>query len=62
MDIFSAGCIIAELFSDGQPIFTYGDLLAFMEGMWFFDINIFKMGILKDRIFPVSMFKLQIFD
>lgn len=32
MDIFSAGCIIAEIFQDGNPLFSYGDLLSFVEG------------------------------
>ena len=32
MDIFSAGCIIAEIFNDGQPLFNYGELLSFAEG------------------------------
>jgi WD40 repeat protein len=33
MDIFSAGCIIAEIFQDGKdPLFSYADLLAFVEG------------------------------
>ena len=32
MDIFSAGCILAEIFTDGQPLFNYGELLSFAEG------------------------------
>ena len=39
MDIFSAGCIIAELFNEGQPIFTYGDILAFTEGSFNPDLS-----------------------
>ena len=29
MDIFSAGCVIAELFTEGVPLFDYAELLAF---------------------------------
>ena len=29
MDIFSAGCVIAELFTEGNPLFDYAELLAF---------------------------------
>ena len=32
MDIFSAGCVIAEIFNEGQPLFSYGELLSFAEG------------------------------
>ena len=28
MDIFSAGCVIAELFTEGNPLFDYAELLA----------------------------------
>ena len=31
MDIFSLGCLIAELFSDG-PLFTLGDLISYKKG------------------------------
>ncbi|XP_075221522.1 phosphoinositide 3-kinase regulatory subunit 4-like [Lycorma delicatula] len=29
MDIFSAGCALAELFSDGHPPFDFSQLLAY---------------------------------
>ncbi|KAF8363448.1 vps-15, partial [Pristionchus pacificus] len=31
MDIFSAGCVIYELFSDGHPPFTYGSLIKYRK-------------------------------
>lgn len=34
MDIFSAGCTIAELFTDGTPPFDLSQLLAFREGKY----------------------------
>jgi phosphoinositide-3-kinase regulatory subunit 4 len=32
MDIFSAGCVIAELFLDGEPLFDLGRLLGYRRG------------------------------
>ncbi|KAJ2611315.1 Serine/threonine-protein kinase [Coemansia sp. RSA 1365] len=32
MDIFSAGCVIAELFLDGNPLFSLGRLLQYRRG------------------------------
>eukprot|EP00298_Acanthocystis_sp_HF-20_P014140 c20652_g1_i1.p1 GENE.c20652_g1_i1~~c20652_g1_i1.p1 ORF type:complete len:1457 (+),score=612.94 c20652_g1_i1:607-4371(+) len=37
MDIFSLGCSIAELFLDGEVVFTYQELLAYAKGN--FDVN-----------------------
>jgi phosphoinositide-3-kinase regulatory subunit 4 len=31
-DIFSLGCVLAELFLDGQPLFDYSRLLAYRLG------------------------------
>ena len=41
MDIFSAGCIIAELFNEkgDTPLFTYSDILAFTEGNYEPDLS-----------------------
>jgi len=32
MDIFSLGCVIAELFLGGQPLFEYAQLLSYRRG------------------------------
>lgn len=32
MDIFSAGCVVAELFFDGAPMFTLSQLFKYREG------------------------------
>lgn len=32
MDVFSLGCVLAELFLDGQPLFDYSRLLAYRLG------------------------------
>ncbi|TIB65191.1 hypothetical protein E3P78_00691 [Wallemia ichthyophaga] len=32
MDVFSAGCVIAELFLEGTPLFTLSQLLRYKEG------------------------------
>ncbi|XP_040818967.1 phosphoinositide 3-kinase regulatory subunit 4 isoform X3 [Ochotona curzoniae] len=35
MDIFSAGCVIAELFTEGVPLFDLSQLLAYRNGHFF---------------------------
>uniref|UniRef100_A0A4W3GSF6 Phosphoinositide 3-kinase regulatory subunit 4 n=1 Tax=Callorhinchus milii TaxID=7868 RepID=A0A4W3GSF6_CALMI len=37
MDIFSAGCVIAELFTEGVPIFDLSQLLAYRNGHFSYD-------------------------
>uniref|UniRef100_A0A7N4NQQ3 non-specific serine/threonine protein kinase n=1 Tax=Sarcophilus harrisii TaxID=9305 RepID=A0A7N4NQQ3_SARHA len=37
MDIFSAGCVIAELFTEGVPLFDLSQLLAYRNGHFFPD-------------------------
>ncbi|PKK32008.1 phosphoinositide-3-kinase, regulatory subunit 4, transcript variant X2 [Columba livia] len=37
MDIFSAGCVIAELFTEGVPLFDLSQLLAYRNGLFFPD-------------------------
>jgi phosphoinositide-3-kinase regulatory subunit 4 len=32
MDIFSLGCTIAELFLEGEPLFTFSQLLRYRSG------------------------------
>ena len=32
MDVFSMGCVLAELFTDGKPLFSLARLLAFRAG------------------------------
>ncbi|KAK9465828.1 hypothetical protein V1512DRAFT_264820 [Lipomyces arxii] len=39
MDIFSLGCVIAELFLDGAPIFTLSQLFAFRRGQYTPDLS-----------------------
>ena len=34
MDIFSVGCVIAELFLDGTPIFNFAQLLGYRKGTY----------------------------
>ncbi|NXS74382.1 PI3R4 kinase, partial [Pandion haliaetus] len=34
MDIFSAGCVIAELFTEGVPLFDLSQLLAYRNGLF----------------------------
>ena len=37
MDIFSAGCVIAEMFLDGAPLFTLSQLFKYREGEYAID-------------------------
>lgn len=32
MDVFSAGCVVAELFREGAPLFTLSQLFKYREG------------------------------
>ena len=34
MDVFSAGCVLAELFLEGTPLFTFSQLLRYREGKY----------------------------
>lgn len=34
MDIFSLGCVLAELFSDASPLFTLKTLLNYKRGLF----------------------------
>jgi phosphoinositide-3-kinase regulatory subunit 4 len=33
-DVFSAGCVLAELFLDGRALFDLGALLDYQRGQW----------------------------
>lgn len=39
MDLFSLGCIIAELYSDGEPTFTLSQLFKFMKKEYYPDLS-----------------------
>jgi len=32
MDVFSAGCVLAELWTDGRTVFNLSELFAYREG------------------------------
>lgn len=34
MDIFAVGCVLAELFADGKPLFEYSDVLEYRRGLF----------------------------
>jgi phosphoinositide-3-kinase regulatory subunit 4 len=34
MDIFAVGCVLAELFADGTPLFEYSDVLEYRRGRY----------------------------
>lgn len=39
MDVYSAGCVIAELFLDGQPLFSLADLFRYKKGEYTPDLS-----------------------
>jgi len=47
MDIFSLGCVLAELFGEGRPLFDYSALLAYRKGT--FDPTTHLDSILTDE-------------
>ena len=48
MDVFSLGCVIAELWREGAPTFTLSQLFKYREGM--FDIDSMLAGIPDDGV------------
>lgn len=52
MDVFSLGCVIAELWLEGKPLFTYSQLLSYKKGTYdpLPRLNDIKNEYLKDLI------------
>ncbi|SPC61050.1 related to VPS15 - ser/thr protein kinase [Ustilago sp. UG-2017b] len=48
MDVFSLGCVIAELWREGAPTFTLSQLFKYREGM--FDVHAMLAGITDDSV------------
>lgn len=48
MDVFSLGCVIAELWREGAPTFTLSQLFKYREGM--FDVDAMLAGIPDDAV------------
>lgn len=48
MDVFSMGCVIAELWREGAPTFTLSQLFKYREGM--FDVDAMLAGIPDDAV------------
>eukprot|EP00339_Tiarina_fusa_P000098 CAMPEP_0117045680 /NCGR_PEP_ID=MMETSP0472-20121206/31601_1 /TAXON_ID=693140 ORGANISM="Tiarina fusus, Strain LIS" /NCGR_SAMPLE_ID=MMETSP0472 /ASSEMBLY_ACC=CAM_ASM_000603 /LENGTH=440 /DNA_ID=CAMNT_0004757773 /DNA_START=675 /DNA_END=1994 /DNA_ORIENTATION=- len=58
MDLFSVGCIIAELFSDSGPLFTYADIISYKGQSKTDDTNKFDPSAKIDKIKQKSVRKL----
>lgn len=62
MDIFSAGCVIAEMFLDGAPLFTLSQLFKYREGEYNVDSQLAAIedegirvrGLFTYQIYPPS--------
>ncbi|SPO22646.1 related to VPS15 - ser/thr protein kinase [Ustilago trichophora] len=48
MDVFSLGCVIAELWREGAPTFTLSQLFKYREGM--FDVDAMLAGISDEAV------------
>ncbi len=48
MDVFSLGCVIAELWREGAPTFTLSQLFKYREGM--FDVDAMLATIPDDAV------------
>ncbi|XP_047167060.1 serine/threonine-protein kinase VPS15 [Vigna umbellata] len=67
MDIFAVGCVIAELFLEGQPLFELSQLLAYRRGQYdpsqhlekIPDIGIRKMILHMIQLEPESRFSAE---
>uniref|UniRef100_A0A1B6KTS4 non-specific serine/threonine protein kinase n=1 Tax=Graphocephala atropunctata TaxID=36148 RepID=A0A1B6KTS4_9HEMI len=55
MDIFSAGCCLIELFTDGQPPFDFSQLLAYRSGEFMVDKQIEKIEDMGVRALVCTM-------
>ena len=51
MDCFSAGCVVAELFLEGKPLFTLSELFKYREGELKIDT---QLGAVEDEGVRVS--------
>ena len=51
MDCFSAGCVIAELFLEGAPLFSLSQLFKYREGEYNVDA---QLGTIDDEGIRVS--------
>jgi phosphoinositide-3-kinase regulatory subunit 4 len=54
MDVFSAGCVIAELFREGAPLFTLSQLFKYREGELNPDGLLTSIEDLSVRVSPAS--------
>lgn len=55
MDVFSAGCVIAEVFLEGAPLFTLSQLFKYREGEYSVDT---QLAAIDDQGIRVSLFRL----
>ncbi|KAI5606557.1 phosphoinositide 3-kinase regulatory subunit 4 isoform X1, partial [Silurus asotus] len=55
MDIFSAGCVIAELFTEGVPLFDLSQLLAYRKGQFQTEHVLMKIEDKSIRVLVAQM-------
>jgi phosphoinositide-3-kinase, regulatory subunit 4 len=59
MDCFSAGCVLAELFLEGTPMFTLSQLFKYREGEFVADT---QLALIEDAGMRVRYFTLMMVD
>ena len=59
MDIFSAGCVIAELFTEGSALFDLSQLLAYRDGKFYPDDGLAKIDDPEIRSLVKHMIQLN---
>lgn len=59
MDVFSLGCVIAELWRDGSPIFTLSQLFKYREGLFDLEPSLNEITDLKIREMVKGMVDLE---
>ncbi|KAK6460734.1 hypothetical protein DFJ63DRAFT_299564 [Scheffersomyces coipomensis] len=50
MDLFSLGCVIAELYSDGEPTFTLSQLFKFMKNEYVPDLSAIQDTYIRELV------------
>ncbi|CCE81670.1 Piso0_002333 [Millerozyma farinosa CBS 7064] len=50
IDLFSMGCVIVELFSDGEPTFTLSQLFKYMKGEFTPDLSLISNHHIKEFV------------
>lgn len=59
MDVFSAGCVLAELFLEGTALFTLSQLYKYLEGDFDVDAHLAYIGDELVQVCPLTLSPLE---